>query len=102
MQRLILINRFITHFTNQFPLQLDTEGIKEREDGERGGGWGLLFEGGDYFKYFRLRGVIIRGTAIIRGNKLLLRSQARVVGVYKKPENGSKIIQEQKTEIFRF
>ena len=35
-------------------------------------GWGAeegrLFEGDDYFKYFRQRGAIIRGTAIIRGN----------------------------------
>ena len=34
----------------------------------RGAGEGRLFEGGDYFKYFRQRGTIIRGTAIIRGN----------------------------------
>ena len=25
-------------------------------------------EGGDYFKYFRQRGTVIRGTAVIRGN----------------------------------
>ena len=42
---------------NQSPLQLDREGIKERENGERGaggggGGGGRLFEGGDFFKYF--------------------------------------------------
>ena len=29
----------------------------------RGVGEGRLFEGGDYFKYFRQRGMIIRGTA---------------------------------------
>ena len=34
---------------DQIPLQLDREGIKEREDGERDGGGGL-FEGGSYFK----------------------------------------------------
>ena len=62
-------------------LQLDREGIKEREDGERGseaGGGGdvysreaiilnisfkggRLFKGGDYFKYFLQRRAIIRG-----------------------------------------
>ena len=36
-----------------------------------GGGGGLLFEGGDYFKYFRQSGAINRGTAIIRGNTVL-------------------------------
>ena len=30
-----------------------------------GGGGGRLFEGGDYFKYFRLRDTINQGTAII-------------------------------------
>ena len=42
---------------DQALLQLDREGTKEREDGERGGG------GGDYS-----REAINRGTAIIRGN----------------------------------
>ena len=37
---------------------------KWREGGGGGGGGGE----GDYFKYFRQRGAIIRGTAIIRGN----------------------------------
>jgi len=31
---------------DQIPLQLDREGIKGREDGERGGGGRRLFEGG--------------------------------------------------------
>ena len=54
---------------DQIQLQLDREGIKEREDGERGGGGGgRLFKGGDYFEYFHQRGAITRGTAIIRGN----------------------------------
>ena len=30
-----------------------------------------LFEGGDYFKYFRLRDAINRGTAIIQGNMVV-------------------------------
>ena len=53
---------------DQTPLQLDRDGIKEREDGERGGGW--LFEGGDYFKYFRLKGAIIPGRRLIEGRLL--------------------------------
>ena len=48
---------------DQVPLHLDREGIKEREDGERGGG--RLFQEGDYFKYFHQRGAIIRGRRLI-------------------------------------
>ena len=42
-------------------------GKKEREDGEKGGEGGRLFERGDYFIYFRLRG----GGAIIRVRRLI-------------------------------
>ena len=62
---------------DQIPLQLDREGIKEREDGEGG----RLFQGaiisnisikggggGDYS-----REAINRGTAIIRGNTVVTR-----------------------------
>ena len=36
------------------------EGNKKREDGERGGSGGeRLLKGGNYFKYFHLKGVII-------------------------------------------
>ena len=45
---------------DQAPLQLDREGIKEREDGERGGG-GRLLEAGDYFKHFGLRRRLFEG-----------------------------------------
>ena len=51
-------------------LQLDREGIKGREDGERGVSRG----GGHYFKFFPSKGgdysreAITRGTAVIRGN----------------------------------
>ena len=45
---------------DQTPLQLDREGIKAREDGERGGG-------GRLFQTFRSKEAIIRGTAFIRG-----------------------------------
>ena len=36
------------------------------------GGWGRLFEGGDYVKYFRQRwvGAIIRGRRLIKGRLL--------------------------------
>ena len=44
------------------------ERIRERENGERG--VGRLFKGGDYFKYFRQRGVIIRGRRLIEGRLL--------------------------------
>ena len=49
---------------DQSPLQLGSEGIKERENGERGEGR-QLFEEGDFFKYFHQRRAINRGTAII-------------------------------------
>ena len=44
-------------------LQLDREGIKGREDGERGGGGGGvgLFERGNEFRYFRQRGQLFKG-----------------------------------------
>ena len=45
---------------DQAPLQLDREGIKAREDGERGGG-GRLLEGGDYFKHFGLTRRLFEG-----------------------------------------
>ena len=63
---------------DQIPLQLDREGIKEREKREEKevGGGGRLFEGGDYFKIHQRgmgegnysREVINQGTAIIRRN----------------------------------
>ena len=42
------------------------EGTKESEDGERGWGWGRLFEGSDYFKYFRLKGRLFEGGDLSR------------------------------------
>ena len=46
-------------------LQLNREGIKGREDGERGGGGGVgLFERGNEFRYFRQRGAISQGMHI--------------------------------------
>ena len=44
---------------------LKREGMKERQNDEGGGG-----EGGDYFKYFRPRGVIVRGRRLIEGRPL--------------------------------
>ena len=55
------LNRHWSLLLDQIPLQLDREGIKEREDDERGGeGGGRLF-----------REAINRGTAIIRGNTVV-------------------------------
>jgi len=54
---------------NDIALQLDSEGIKGREDGERGSGVGL-FERGNEFKYFRQRGAINRGRRFIKGPML--------------------------------
>ena len=54
---------------NLVVIQLDRDGEKGREDGERGGE-GRLFERGDYFKFFRKRGAIIRGRGSIEGRPL--------------------------------
>ena len=42
---------------------------RKRRYGKRGKG-GRLFEGGDYFKYFRQRGAIIRGNMVTRNSSL--------------------------------
>ena len=47
-----------------------TRRVQKKEKMTRGVGWGggwLLFEGGDYFKYFHQRGAIIRGRRLIEG-----------------------------------
>ena len=49
------LNRHWSVLLDQILLQLDRKGIKESEDGMRGG------EGGDYFRYFRQKGAIIWG-----------------------------------------
>ena len=49
---------------HQNPLQLDREGRKEKEHGERSGGHYPR----DHFIYFCQRGTISRGAAIIQGN----------------------------------
>ena len=66
---------------DQTPLQLDGEGIKERGDGERGSG-GRLFEGGDYFKYIRLKGAIIPGRQLIEGQLLFKETQYFVLNLF--------------------
>ena len=55
---------------DQIKLQLEGRRIKEREDSERGGDGGRLFEGDGYFKYFRQREAIIRGKQLIKGRLL--------------------------------
>ena len=66
---------------DQTPLQLDGEGIKEREVGERGGG-GRLFEGGDDFKYIRLKGAIIPGRQLIERQLLFKETQYFVLNLF--------------------
>ena len=73
------LNRHWSVLLDQIPLQLDTEGMKEREDGERGGAGTIIRGrrlcqiflskegGGDYS-----REAINRGTAVIQGNKVSL------------------------------
>ena len=50
-----------------FGVILDRAGVKQMKD--RGVGR-LLFEGGDYFKYFAQKGVIIRGQRLMEGRLL--------------------------------
>ena len=57
------LNRHWSILLDQTPLQLDREGIKEGEDGKKGGG-------GNYFKYFHLRAEIIRRRRLIKGRLL--------------------------------
>ena len=49
---------------------LRERGLKKERMVRGGGGGGRLFEGGDYFKYFRQRGAIIRGRRLIEGQLL--------------------------------
>ena len=46
-------------------------------------GWreGRFFMGGDYFKYFRLKGTINRGTAIIQGNRVSAPSTSSLAAI---------------------
>lgn len=82
----LLINILLNH-------KLDSKGIKDWEDDERGGGGNKLLEGGNYFKHFclwiffrafvfckvsnYLREAINRGMAVIHGNKLFHLSNPR-------------------------
>lgn len=54
---------------DQIPLQLNREGIQERDD-ERGGE-GVVILGKRLFQYLHQRRAIIRGTAIVRGNTVI-------------------------------
>ena len=73
------LNRHWSVLLDQIPLQLDTEGMKEREDGERGGA-GTIIRGRRLFQIFLSkegggdysREAINRGTADIQGNKVSL------------------------------
>ena len=71
-----ILNRHWSVLLDQIPLQLDREGIKEREDGERGRG--TIIRGRRLFQIFLSKGgdysreVINGGTAVIRGNTVSL------------------------------
>ena len=67
---------------DQIPLQLEREGIKEREDRERGGGGdysreviisNISIKGGDYSREVINSNISIKGGAIIRGTAIIRR-----------------------------
>ena len=73
------LHRHWSVLLDQIPLQLDREGMKEREDSERGGGGGTIIRGRRLFQIFLSkeggdysREAINRGTAVIRGNTVSL------------------------------
>ena len=69
---------------DQISLQLDREGIKEREEinGERvGSGGGGLLKGGDYFKYFHQRGAIFWGRWLFEGRLLFKEIRYAFAGI---------------------
>ena len=59
------LNRHWSVLLDQIQLQLDREGIKEREDGERGGG------GGDYSREAIILNISIKGGRLFEGRLLL-------------------------------
>ena len=60
------LNRHWSVLLDQIQLQLDREGIKEREDGERGGGGG-----GDYSREAIILNISIKGGRLLEGRLLL-------------------------------
>ena len=60
------LNRHWSVLLDQIQLQLDREGIKEREDGERGGGGG-----GDYSREAIILNISIKGGRLFEGRLLL-------------------------------
>ena len=61
--RITVVPRVIASLElTQIPLQLDREGIKEREDGERGEGGG-----GDYSRETIMLNISIKGRRLIEG-----------------------------------
>ena len=59
------LNRHWSVLLDQIQLQLDREGIKEREDGERGG------RGGDYSREAIILNISIKGGRLFEGRLLL-------------------------------
>ena len=58
-------------FCCKIPLQLDREGIKERQDGERGGG-GAIIQGRQLFQIFPWRGAIIQERRLIEESIVII------------------------------
>ena len=53
------------------PLKLDQEGIKESEDGERGGGGGTIIQGTCLVLIFPSKGGVYSREAINRGTAII-------------------------------
>lgn len=58
-------------FTGSDSMSTSKGGNKRKRKLARGVGWGQSFKGGNYFKYFHRRGVIIRRRQLIEGWLLL-------------------------------
>ena len=70
------LNRHWSVLLDQIQLQIDREGIKEREDGERGGGvegggGGRGGGGGDYSREAIILNISIKGGRLFEGRLLL-------------------------------
>ena len=63
------LNRHWSVLLDQIQLQIDREGIKEREDGERGGG--VEGGGGDYSREAIILNISIKGGRLFEGRLLL-------------------------------
>ena len=89
---------------NLVALQLDNLTGREKKEEKmmaRGAGKGRLFEGGDYFTYFRKRGAIIRGKRLIENLLYCLAKQVLVfLGI--KEANFCWEVLSLRSKLFRF